>query len=191
MKKSFLMSCGKALLIVMTIGMSLAAKAIDDADQTSTESAKILQPNYLSYDRLGVGIKWGTLTGVSAKYWADDFQAVEVTAAFADSNTVVGIDYLWNFRGAVASLSKFNGADNFIPFVGVGLLSSFGTNPSNTRIFNHDTDNFNLAARVPLGIEYLPSSVHLGIFGEIGLGLGFVTTSYTFATADLGARYYF
>ncbi len=181
----------KFALLLTSITLATSVYAKDNADETSTSTMRDLHPNYLSYDRLGVGVKWGTLTGVSAKYWADDYQAVEITAAFADSNTAIGADYLWNFRGAVASLSKFRGADNFVPFVGMGLLSSFGTSASNTRIFNHDTDSFDLAARVPIGIEYLPTSVHLGIFGEIGLGLGFVPNSYTFATADVGARYYF
>ncbi len=169
----------------------LVANAFADADQTSTYRNSSGRSNLVKTNDFGLGLKWGTITGVSGKYWANENQAWELTTAFADSNTAVGLDYLWNFRGAAAELGHFEGADNLVPFAGIGLLSSFGTAPSNTRIFNHDQDNFDLAARIPLGIEYIPSTVRLGIFGEIGLGLGFVPTSYTFATADVGARYYF
>ncbi len=181
----------KLALSIAVIGFAQASQAKDAAEQTTSATMAKLSPNYLSYDRLGMGIKWGTFTGVSAKYWSDDYQAVEISAAFADANTIIGVDYLWNFRGAVANLVQFKGVDNFIPFAGVGLLSSFGTNSSNTRIFNRDTEAFALAARIPIGIEFLPSSVHMGIYGEIGLGYSFIPNSYSFATADVGARYYF
>ncbi len=183
--------CLKIALLISTIGFGLPGLAKDDIDTSSSTSLRNLQPNYLSYDRLGLGIKWGTLTGVSAKYWMDDFQAVEITAAFADANTAIGVDYLWNFRGALANLGKFKEVDNFVPFAGAGLLSSFGTSASNSRLFNHDTDSFDLAVRVPIGMEFIPTTVHMGIFAEIGLGFGFIPNSYSFATADIGARYYF
>ena len=161
------------------------------AEQSSTYRNTETRSNLVKTDDFGLGIKWGTITGVSGKYWSNEAQAWELTVAFADANTGVGLDYLWNFRGAANDLGKFAGADNLVPFAGFGLLSTFGTSPSNTRIFNHDTDRTNIAARIPLGIEYIPTHVRIGIFGEIGLGLGFIPTSYSFATADLGARYYF
>ena len=181
----------KKVLVLAIAPCLFAANSFAQDARTSTYKNHQERSNLTKTDDIGVGIKWGTLSGVSAKYWSDENQAWELTAAFADSNTAVGLDYLWNFRGAATDLGHFEGADNVVPFVGFGLLSSFGTSPSDTRIYNHTDDNFNLAARIPLGIEYMPSTVHLGIFGEIGLGLGFVPTSYTFATADVGARYYF
>ncbi len=179
------------VLLFTTLSYGVQSFAQTEVEHKSSIPMRSLRPNYLINDRLGVGAKWGTLTGVSVKYWTDDFQAVELTAAFADSNSAFGVDYLWNFRGASVNVSQVGGVDNLIPFAGIGLLSSFGSNSSNTRIFNHDNDNFGLAARVPLGVEYLSSAVHLGVFGEIGLGFGFIPNSYSFATADLGARYYF
>ena len=179
-----------ALLFALT-SLVLTAKTYAADTNSLTTKAHSERSNLIKTDDFGVGIKWGTITGFSGKYWANENAAWEGTVAFADSNTAVGLDYLWHFRGAMAEMGHFDGADNFVPFVGAGLLSSFGGSASNTRIMNHDTDSFDLAARIPLGIEYMPSSVHLGVFGEIGLGLGFVPTSYSFATADVGARYYF
>ncbi len=179
------------VLLLLAVSILPTAKSFADDGQSLRARARGENANLVKTDDFGLGVKWGTITGVSGKYWANENQAWETTVAFADSNTAVGLDYLWNFRGVVSQMDKFDGADSFVPFVGAGLLSSFGGSASNTRIFNHDTDSFNLAFRIPLGIEYMPTQVRLGIFGEIGLGLGFVPTSYSFATADVGARYYF
>ena len=152
MKERILMNFSflKFALIPTAIFCGSATYAMDGADETSKSKLRDLSPNYLNYDPVGVGLIWGTLTGVSAKYWADAHQAIEVTAAFADSNTAIGVDYLWNFRGALGSMSTLSSAYNLAPFVGAGLLSSSATSASNTRFFDHDTDNFNLAVRVPI-----------------------------------------
>ena len=88
-------------------------------------------------------------------------------------------------------MQKFSSAHKIVPFLGAGLLSSFGNATSDNRIINHSDESFDLAVRMPIGIEYLPGSVRVGIFGEIGLGFGFIPSAFTFATADVGARYYF
>lgn len=96
-------------------------------------------------------------------------QAWDATAAFQNGNTAVGVDYLWHFRNGVADVTNIKNSSSFIPYIGVGLISAFG---SDTQFFNRNTENFALAARLPLGF-------------------GFVPTTYTFINADIGARYYF
>ncbi len=178
---------------VVAIAANMAGlSAFAQSEQSSTYRNRERQTNLVKTNDVGAGVKWGSISGVNVKYWATENHAIDATVAFADANTGVGLDYLYHFRGVVSEYGKFNGADSFVPFVGAGLLGTFGVNSSDTKIFNHDSDNkFNLAARIPVGIEYLPTAVRLGIFAELGLGLGFVPTSYTFATGDIGARYYF
>jgi hypothetical protein len=181
----------KVAVLAMAVNC-LSPLANAQSAQSSTYRNTERATNLHKTNDVGAGAKWGTLSGVNVKYWADEEKAIDATVAFADSNTAVGLDYLYHFRGAVSEYGKFNGAESFVPFVGAGLLSSFGSNSSNTKIMSHDGDDrFNLAARVPLGIEFMPAAVRLGVFAELGLGLGFVPTSYTFATGDIGARYYF
>lgn len=181
----------KLTVLAMTVQL-ISPLALAQSAQSSTYRNAERTANLHKTNDVGAGVKWGSLSGVNVKYWADEEKAIDATVAFADANTAVGLDYLYHFRGAVSEYGKFNGAESFVPFVGAGLLSSFGVNSSNTKIMSHDSDDrFNLAARIPLGIEYIPTAVRLGIFAELGLGLGFVPTSYTFATGDIGARYYF
>jgi hypothetical protein len=158
------------------------------ATQMSTYRSNSQEATLAKTGDFGLGIKWGTLTGVSGKYWANEVQAWEATVAFENGNTALGLDYLWHFRSGVAEITNMKSASNFVPYLGVGLISAFG---SNTKFFNRNTESFGLAARLPVGLEFLPRGISLGVFAEMGLGFGFVPTTYTFITTDLGARYYF
>lgn len=144
--------------------------------------------NITKTDDVGVGFKWGTLSGLNVKYWSNETHAWDFTVAFLNGNTSVGVDYQWQFRNALAENLGIHNSDAFVPYLGIGLISAFG---KDTDFFNRNTEDFALAVKAPLGIEYLPQSVSLGIFAELGLGFGFVPTNYTFTTANLGARYYF
>lgn len=147
--------------------------------------------NLVKTSDVGVGVKWGNFTGIDVKYWIAENKAWDFTIAFADNNTIVGVDYLVHFRDVTAKMIKDRSAQNIAPYFGVGMLSSFGNNKSNTTIFDHEKNNINGALRVPIGVEYLPTNIRLSLFAELGLGFGIIPTTYTFATGDVGARFYF
>ena len=75
-----------------------------------------------------------------------------------------------------------------MPYLGVGLIGGFG---GNTNFFYHNTQTFGLGARVPIGVEFIPRGLPLGIFAELDPGIGFVPDGFTFFEANIGGRYYF
>ena len=155
------------------------------AEETSTFPYQEPRPSSAKSGELGLGLKWGDLTGLTAKYWDSETRAWDFTLAFDNGATAFGVDYLWHFRSA---FSGFAHADSLVPFAGFGVIGASGPE---SRYFNRRTSDFELAARIPGGLEFLPRSVSLGIFVEAALGFGFTPTNYSFVTADLGARYYF
>jgi hypothetical protein len=180
MKTSFLI----AAILISTFLQTTAFAAETSVYRPDSAAA----PNLSKTGDFGLGVKWGNLTGVTGKYWLTEMHAIDATVAFDNGNTAVGLDYLWHFREAAADVSSGARAHNFVPYLGAGLISAFG---SNTNFFNTHTDNFGLALRIPVGIEYLPDVASLGVFAEVAPGFGIIPTNYTFLSADLGARYYF
>ena len=179
---------GKANLSVLaTLLLFVLAQWIPSAraDEISTFPYQEPRPSSSKSGELGLGLKWGDLTGLTAKYWNTETRAWDFTLAFDNGATAFAVDHLWHFRSA---FSGFAHADSLVPFLGFGVIGASG---SDSRYFNRRTSDFELAARAPGGLEFLPRSVSLGIFVEAALGFGFTPTNYSFVTADLGARYYF
>lgn len=158
------------------------------AQEVSRTRVPVEQYNLTKTDDVGLGAKWGTLTGASVKYWYDESKAWDGTIAFENGNTAVGIDHEWHFRHLTGDVFGTKRANIFVPYLGAGLIGALGTH---THFFNRDTENFGLAARAPVGVEFLPTTAKFGLFAEVGFGFGFVPTNYSFISGDLGGRYYF
>lgn len=179
------------LLILVFVAVGAFSARAASSDSTSS-TVNLDRPwNLVKTTDVGVGAKWGTLTGIDVKYWTSENKSWDFTIASADNNTLLGVDYLIHLRELTAEMMKNRSAKNIAPYFGVGFLSSFGKNKSSIQIFDHEKDSTNLALRVPLGIEYLPTNLRIGFFAELGLGLGVAPKTYTFASGDLGARFYF
>lgn len=162
------------------------------SSETSSTTKNLERPwNLNKTTDVGIGAKWGLITGFNLKYWISEHQAWDFTVAFADNNTLIGVDYLLHYRDQIANIVEGKLAKNIAPYVGIGLLSSFGNNKSNNQIFDHGNSRVNSALRVPFGIEYLPTNIRLGFFAELGFGLQIAPKTFTFATGNLGARFYF
>ena len=182
--------------LILGISMILSSRSFCASTPSSSDSSSTMKSlerpmNLTKTKDLGLGLKWGALTGLSLKYWASETEAWDYTAAFSDNNTTIGVDYIIHFREATADLLDDRFAKNIAPYIGGGLLASFGGSKSNVELFNHDKSEINTAFRIPIGLEYLPTNVRLGLFAELGLGLGIAPKTYTFATADIGGRFYF
>ncbi len=171
------------LLTTLLIALTVTASA-----QTSVEPMQPYRSTLTKTDDTGVGLKVGSLPGVSGKYWMSETRAMDVGLAFYSAATAVNVDYLWEFRDFFADMTNRGYLEHLVPYTGVGLITGFG---SNTQFFSYQNNNFGLAARFPLGIEFLPRSVRLGAFFEAALDVGVAPVTYGFLTADIGARYYF
>lgn len=184
------------LLSLLLISVASTITVAEDSPKSmgpNSVTQAIERPlNLVKKNDFGLGLKWGAVTGLNLKYWSSEFQAWDVTLASSDNNTILGIDYVVHFREATAGWFNNRFIKNISPYVGVGLLASAGENRSNNILNDHEEGNkVNSALRVPLGVEYLPTDIRLGLFAEIGLSLGIAPKTYTFATADIGGRFYF
>lgn len=178
------------ILLATTLGFAISAQAQEDNSPTRTAAQRDNITNNL--DKTGdtsVGLKWGDLTGVEFKHWTDQKNAMVLGIALDEGNTAVGIDYLWHFRGGIAATTGLKNSDAFVPYIGAGLIGAFGD--EDTDLFDHETDDFGLALRAPIGVEFLPRRISLGVFAEVAPSFGVAPTTFTFITADIGARYYF
>jgi len=179
-------------VVSLSTSLGMCFNAIESTDTSLTIKSLERPMNQTKTNDFGLGAKWGSTTGINLKYWISEYQAWDFTTAFVDNNTTIGIDYIIHFRNATEELIHESYAKNIVPYVGVGFLASMGKNKSSNQLFDHENNNgVNTALKVPFGIEYLPTKIRLGLFAELGLGLGIAPKTFTFATADLGGRFYF
>jgi hypothetical protein len=142
---------------------------------------------------LGLGAVFGEPTGFSAKYWlGNPDQAIDAGLSYSfDDFLLVYADYLFHFPtlmgGRYAESAKY-----FKPYAGVGAMVYFSARDGKrgaTGLASSSSD-VGLAARIPLGLEWMPEHAPLGIFLEIVPGFGVVPATFGFLQGGIGARFY-
>lgn len=141
----------------------------------------------------GLGVVLGEPTGFTAKYWLQNPSAIDFGLAFTFNNFfLIYADYLYHFPGVFGNQTQF--ISELTPYVGGGLVLFFVTNNTpgmNLSYFQSNQGSVGLALRIPLGIEWTPSQVPLGVFLEIAPGIGVVPATFGIVQAGIGVRYYF
>jgi hypothetical protein len=147
------------------------------------------QPN-----SFGLGIMIGEPSGISGKYWLSSKAAIDfgVTYAFGNYFGLLA-DYLWEFPRGLSSVTDRRVGSQLIPYVGVGAMLVITSGTVGRGVFGSTftANSVGLAARVPLGIEFLPDSVSLGVFAELVPGLGLIPGMFGLIQGDIGVRFYF
>jgi hypothetical protein len=125
-------------------------------------------------DGFGLGLIFGNPTGISAKYFMNEKNAIDGALAWSLNGDWMQIhaDYLWHFY--VIDVSKGE-----MPFY-VGAGAKFGIG-----------DDFHLGVRVPLGIAYHFENAPLDIFLEIVPGMDLTPDTDFELDGGIGIRYYF
>lgn len=178
----------KLLIFAVVCGSAFSVAAQDSTPQTRIDVDTTID----NFDKAGdtsIGLKWGDLTGVEFKHWSDQSRAFVLSLAFQRENAAVGVDHLWHFRNAVASVTNIDNANAFAPYLGAGVITAFGGGDKD--YFRRNRGDFAVAIRAPIGIEFLPRRLNLSLFGEFAPTFGVAPTSFNFLAADIGARYYF
>ena len=147
---------------------------------------------------LGLGVMLGEPSGLSLKYWSSSVNAVQFGLAysFGDYVAVLG-DYLWHFPRALSSATHGSISQEFVPYIGIGgvvFIDNSGSLRSGSRHFFQDSSRSNSVAagvRIPLGIEFLPHALPLGIALELVPGLGVIPGIFGFIQGDIAFRFYF
>ncbi len=139
---------------------------------------------------LGIGVILGEPTGLTGKFWRDGSSAYDLGIAwsFNDFLLIYG-DILFHWSELPLRTSRDR---EFRPYIGGGLVLLISTedNRKDERYFTDD-GSVGLGFRVPLGIEWRPRDVPVGVFGELVPGIGLVPSTFGFIQGGIGIRYYF
>lgn len=141
----------------------------------------------------GLGILLGEPTALTAKLWLKRENALDFGLAFSFNDYVLLYsDYLFHFPGTFKSTSPF--VNELVPYVGVGGILAFAKDrysDRDRRFFGRKRDSLGLGLRVPVGIEWSPTRVPLGVFVELVPGISLIPETSGLFEGGIGARYFF
>lgn len=143
----------------------------------------------------GIGIVLGDPSAITAKYIADQKVAYDMGLSFSfDRWIFLYGDWLWHVPGALGHANDF--VARTTPYIGAGGLFVI----SNRNAYDRRRDRYfetsanstiAIGARFPLGLEWKPASVPLGVFVEIVPGMTIIPATMGFVQAGIGARFFF
>lgn len=159
---------------------------------SSLESPLLSKADAALPRKLGLGAVFGEPTGFTAKYWLDSRDAADAGLAYSfDGFLLLYADYLVHFPSLVNQTFAPATARTLHPYLGVGGLFFISTrSDSKSRSLADGDDKVGFGVRIPLGIEWTPSSTQFGVFLEIVPGLGLLPSTTGFLQGGLGVRYY-
>jgi hypothetical protein len=176
--------------------LTASAPALASVNANTSTTAGMRPSGSSSSGNFGLGLMFGEPTGLTAKYWLNQRNALSMSAAFSPGDYFEAlVDYTWNFAGAFGTGT---GAQ-FVPYIGLGAAffsdtSAYPWHTSDVRFWNYNGTNYSsvsFGARVPMGVEFLPRTAPLGVFAEFTPGIGMYPALYGFFQGDLGMRFYF
>lgn len=132
----------------------------------------------------GLGLMLGEPSGLTAKYWFNNVNAVDVHMAFdfTDEAFVIFSDYLFHFD----AFKLASGANVDVP-VYIGIGGKLAVNGDD----RDDDGDVTLGARIPLGVSVLLKKAPLEIFVEIAPGVRIIPSTSGDIDGAIGLRYYF
>ncbi len=127
---------------------------------------------------LGAGIIIGEPTGISAKYWLDGQNALDVGLAYslfkANNGVALHIDYLFHLMHIYIS------NQTFLPYYGFGGRVKFSGNSQSS-----------LGARGVVGVGWIYKPKPIDVFLEFAPVFDLLPATEISLGVSLGARYYF
>ncbi len=146
-----------------------------------------------SAHNFGLGIVIGEPSALTGKAWLSHEAAVDFGLSFSfDDYILLYADYLFHFPDAFGRSSAF--VSQLTPYIGVGGIIAFANDRFRVRdrkYFGTSANSVALGLRIPLGIEWTPARVPLGVFVELVPGLSIVPDTQGFVQGGIGVRYYF
>lgn len=133
--------------------------------------------------RFGLGVVIGEPTGVTAKWFLDERQALDLTAAWSlsgrDAFHLHG-DWLYHWMGAW-EVSR----GRWAPYVGIGARLRLREDEPD------DDDDETFGVRVPAGVAYHLEPIPLEVFAEVGPTVDVAPDAEADLDVGVGARWYF
>lgn len=126
---------------------------------------------------LGIGVILGDPSGLSAKYWTSDENAIDLGIGYSfmgpGSGVSIHLDYLYHLDDLI------NSEPRFPIYYGFGLRFRF---PS------HEPNGF--GARGVIGILYYPENLPIDLFAELAPSFRLLPNTAIDLSFGVGARYY-
>ncbi|MCE5301425.1 MAG: hypothetical protein LLG37_11235 [Spirochaetia bacterium] len=123
---------------------------------------------------IGVGLMGGDPSGLTLKQFIGDDAAWDLGIGYSFGGwATVNADYLLHNFSVIKADSGALGL-----YYGLGAVVGFG-------------NEFHVAARVPLGIDYIFEKTPIELFLEVGPGLGILPVLSFFISESAGIRWYF
>jgi hypothetical protein len=148
-------------------------------------------PIAMAMDRTyGIGLAFGDPSTVTGKYWIDSDSAIVGGFAFlTDKYTLLYSDYHHHLKGLIQQAEL----QDFTPYIGLGgiVVRSTGSRSAKRKFLGESSGDLGLAMRVPVGFEWLPKTLPVGVFFEIAPALSFMPETAIFFQGAIGVRYYF
>ena len=137
---------------------------------------------------MGIGAVGGEPTGLSLKYWLDDFQALDAGIGwsfYANDSLALHTDYLLHSY----SILPLSGTRNKLPvYIGAGLR--FKAKNTHGGVAQNEDDSI-WGIRLPVGVSYLFANQPLDLFAEIVPVFDFAPEGEITLNGGVGLRYYF
>ncbi|MBN1945974.1 MAG: DUF3996 domain-containing protein [Bradymonadales bacterium] len=136
--------------------------------------------------RFGLGIFLGEPSGITAKLWLSDQNALDFLVAFdfSDEDLAFFVDYLFHFDVGVNA-----NAFELPLYVGVGGKLTI-RDDDHHRDYDDD-DDIGLGVRIPIGITMLLKNAPFEFFLEIAPGLRIIPETDGDIDGGVGVRFYF
>ena len=129
----------------------------------------------------GLGIMIGNPAAITGKYILNKNNSVAGGLSISSSDyTLIYTDYLYHVHNLFTHKNQF--LNELTPYIGFGgLLASTNKDRSNDdHYLGKKSGNLGLGVRVPLGSEWNPKALPLGVFLEIVPGMSVVPTMDAF-----------
>lgn len=192
------LTCWSILIVLVNVITQFAPEQAFAARRSSKKVSTEEEESQGPGNRLGAGIMLGDLNGVSVKYLQNNQNSFDGGFSYRTGEyaTLHG-DYLWNVSElfGLSTEREVKSGGILSPYFGIGAIMFFDTSKSVTtdadQLFQRlNSSGIALGARVPVGVEYLPSIVPCGIFGEIAPGTVLIPGMIGFVQAEAGVRFY-
>lgn len=152
----------------------------------------VLGVSVFAGENRGAGIVLGSPTGLTGKMWKDSQVAYDAGLSFSSSDYVLFYgDYLLHYPGSIRDKNPF--ISQLTPYWGLGgiLVLTSANRDSNDKYIGKKSGSVGLGVRCPVGAEWKPGRLPLGIFAELAPGISVFPATDILIQGGIGMRYYF
>ncbi len=140
----------------------------------------------------GLGVLIGSPSAITGKFWLDTHQAIDMGFGYSNNDYFLFYaDYLVHFTEMIPKKNKF--LAELVPYIGVGaiIVSNNQDRYDNDRYYGKKSGAIGSGLRVPVGVEWTPVEIPIGVFLEVVPGISLTPATSGFINSGVGIRYYF